>query len=383
MRFRVVTAAWVIASLAVLLAGFAGGAGAPAAPAKPPAPAVSGVRSRAIHRRRRRTADTELGKKAAAEVEKEMKVIDSYSTEELVRIVTRLRPYTEKPHQQYTLKVVDENGVNAFSLPGGYIFFTKGLLKAVESEDELAGVTGHEMGHICLNHARQEMGKDSKYLKVLAAFDLAAVMARSSGADPGAVAAVGMMVKTGTLNQWGEQCEYQADAASVRYLYASKVYNPVPMLTVTEGWRAMEDSGPKVDMGIYQDDPYGKDRVVAVRKLLDELHVPIERAGGQGIVASADGIEKNGKEVGEIRLNDVGSSNPRRRRRAFRRWPPSGVRICSIPCCCGNSNQWTSPRHSRTKAPCSCKPKAKPCSRSCPGTRRSTRRRWTNYPSRP
>ncbi len=169
----------VIASLAVLLAGFAGGAGSAGR-----AGGLGGFRSRAIHRRRRRTAAAELGKKAAAEVEKEMKVIDSYSTEELVRIVTRLRPYTEKPHQQYTLKVVDENGVNAFSLPGGYIFFTKGLLKAVESEDELAAVTGHEMGHICLNHARQEMGKDSKYLKVLAASILAAVMARSSGADP-------------------------------------------------------------------------------------------------------------------------------------------------------------------------------------------------------
>ncbi len=178
-----------------------------------------------------------------------------------------------------------------------------------------------------------------------------------------------MMVKTGTLNQWGEQCEYQADAASVRYLYASKVYNPVAMLTVTEGLAQMEEAGPKVDMGIYQDHPYGKDRVVAVRKLLDELHVPIERARvRKGIVASA---HSDGKERQRDRRDSPErrgrSSNPRRRRRAFRRWPArSGVRICSIPCCCGNSNQWTSPRRSRTKAPCSCKPKARPCSRSRP-----------------
>ncbi len=192
MRFRIVTAAWIIRVAGRASgAGLPDGAGAPAAPAKPPAPAVSGGTvpgdPPTTEEDKR---DAELGKKAAAEVEKEMKVIDSYSTEELVRIVTRLRPYTEKPHQQYTLKVVDENGVNAFSLPGGYIFFTKGLLKAVESEDELAAVTGHEMGHICLNHARQEMGKDSKYLKILAASILAAVMARSSGVDPGAVATV-------------------------------------------------------------------------------------------------------------------------------------------------------------------------------------------------
>ena len=384
MRFRVVTAAWACVSLIVLLTGLCGLAGAPAAPAKLPAPAVAGGTvpgDPPTTEEDKRDADN--GKKAAVEVEKEMKVIDSYSTEELVRIVTRLRPYTEKPHQQYTLKVVDENAVNVFSLPGGHIYFTKGLLKAVESEDELAAVTGHEMGHVCLNHARQEMARDSKYNKFLAPAILAAVLARSKGIDPGSVATMGMMIKTGTLNQWGEQCEFQADVASVRYLYASKVYNPVAMLTVTEGLAQMEDNGPKVEMGIYEDHPYGKDRVAAVRKLLDDLHVPIERPRvRKGILATAHEVEKGGKEIGELRLNEFVVFQPAVEVEDSRRWRGrSDPWNCWPPCCCGNFARWTSPA-STAMAQCWCKPKARPSSRSRPRTRLSTRPRWKNCPSR-
>ncbi len=193
-----------------------------------------------------------------------------------------------------------------------------------------------------------------------------------------------MMVKTGTLNQWGEQCEYQADAASVRYLYASKVYNPVAMLTVTEGLAQMEDSGPKVDMGIDQDHPYGKDAWLPCASCWMNCTFPSSARGAQGDRRERprDREERQGsrgdspERRGDLRTRGGGGG-------LFAGGRASGVRICSIPCCCGNSNQWTSPRHSRTKAPCSCKPKAKPCLRSCPGTRRSTRRRWTNYPSRP
>ena len=298
MRLRLLATVWACLTFGVLWTGSSprGWAALPA----PPAPtATSTVPLTPEEEAKEEKEDAEIGKKAAAEVEKEVKVLDTYSTTTLQQIVDRIRPFTEKPHQKYTVKVVDEKNINAFSLPGGYLYFTKGLVQAAESEDELAAVAGHEMGHVCLNHARKAMKRDAKYNKILGPLILAAVLARSQGVDPGAIAAMGSVLKTNTMNQWGQEAEFQADAASVRYLTASKVYNPVAMLTVLEGLAIIEKSGPEQNLGAYQDHPDAEERIEAVRTQLAVLHIPIERPRvRKGIIATANSAVVEGKGGG-------------------------------------------------------------------------------------
>jgi predicted Zn-dependent protease len=264
-------------------------------------------------------ADAEIGKSAAAEVEKQYQVLDDPA--DLARISTiieQVRPFTQKPKQTYTAKIVGPKDpkagpeINAFSLPGGYLYYTKGLIDAVESDDELAAVTGHEMGHVCLNHARKLMSKDERYSKLLTPIVLASILAQSKSVDPGAVAVVGSLVLQDALNSYGREAEAEADASAVRYLYASKRYNPVAVLTVVEGLAHIQARQAPLDLGVYQTHPDPAERVASVTRALEELKVPIERRRvTKGLAASAGPIVKDGKEIGELRLS-VGGSGPQR-----------------------------------------------------------------------
>ncbi len=251
-------------------------------------------------------ADAEIGKKASEEVEKEFKVIaDAPDLPRLQGIIAQLRPVTENPNQQYTVKVLDSKAINAFSLPGGYLYFAKGLLAAVESDDELAAVAGHEMSHVCLRHSRRLMERDEKYTKILGPVVLAAILAQKSGVNPGAVATFGSLVKMDAVNHYGREAEMEADAASVRYLYASKKYNPVGVLTVVEGLARIDSSQSSPNPGVFQTHPEAEERVAAVTARLEALKVPIERGRvTRGLTATAAIATKNEREIGELRLSD-------------------------------------------------------------------------------
>lgn len=66
---------------------------------------------------------------------------------------------SHRPNLQYTFRIVDSPIVNAFALPGGWVYFTRGILAHFNSEDELAGVMGHEVGHVVARHGAEQMSK--------------------------------------------------------------------------------------------------------------------------------------------------------------------------------------------------------------------------------
>ena len=71
----------------------------------------------------------------------------------------RLAATSERPDLPWTFRVVDDPAVNAFALPGGFVYVTRGLLTHVTNEAELASVVGHEIGHITARHTAAEMSK--------------------------------------------------------------------------------------------------------------------------------------------------------------------------------------------------------------------------------
>jgi predicted Zn-dependent protease len=67
---------------------------------------------------------------------------------------------SQRPDLAYTFRVLDSPVVNAFALPGGYVYVTRGILANLNSEDQLAGVVGHEIGHVVARHGAEQMSRE-------------------------------------------------------------------------------------------------------------------------------------------------------------------------------------------------------------------------------
>ena len=97
--------------------------------------------------------EVQLGKQSDAEVRKQMGIYNDAELQQYVRGVgDRLARAAHRPALPWSFAVVDEPAVNAFALPGGYIYLTRGIMPFLRDEAELAAVMGHEIGHVDARH---------------------------------------------------------------------------------------------------------------------------------------------------------------------------------------------------------------------------------------
>jgi beta-barrel assembly-enhancing protease len=126
------------------------------------------------------------------------------------------------PYQFAFHALADEQTVNAFALPGGQIFITMALLKRLESEDQLAGVLGHEIGHVINRHSAEQMAKSDFYQGLVGAV--------SAGMNMGQVAQYVAQMK---LMKFGREDEIESDDYGIKYMLNAK-YKPEGMIRVME-----------------------------------------------------------------------------------------------------------------------------------------------------
>ena len=138
----------------------------------------------------------------------------------------RLAATSERPNLPWTFHVVDDPVVNAFALPGGFIFVTRGILAHLNSEAELAGVVGHEIGHVTARHSASQMSKQQLAQLGLAVGTIASPdFARYSGL---AGQALGVL-----FLKFSRDNESQADDLGLRYMRRVN-YDPREMPHVFE-----------------------------------------------------------------------------------------------------------------------------------------------------
>src|SRR5678815_3633109 len=110
-----------------------------------------------------------LGQKSDGEVRQQM---GAYNDPALQRYIDgigqRLARTSYRPNLKWTFTVVDETAVNAFALPGGFIYVTRGILPFLRDEAELAAVLGHEVGHVDARHSASQISKQQVAGSVLA-----------------------------------------------------------------------------------------------------------------------------------------------------------------------------------------------------------------------
>jgi len=262
-------------------------------PAAPPAPAPTqaapsqAAQDDAKHKQDIQN-DIEAGKKYAEQADKELKVSqDAEANARLQRIgadiaaIANANPITalwgDKRFSAfpYSFKLVEGKDVNAFSLPGGYIYVYEGLIKYCESDDELAGVLAHEVAHASLRHVATLQREQSKLNAIQLPLILIAILASSNQAG-NVIQGVGVL-GTAIGSGWSVKAEEAADYGGFQYMLKSK-YNPTGMLTLMERLARDEKNQPTIDWGIYQTHPPSRERADSLSHDMAEANVPIERS---------------------------------------------------------------------------------------------------------
>lgn len=186
------------------------------------------------------------------------------------------------PYHGYNFVVLDTEEVNAFAVPGGFVFVTTGMLKFLNDEDELAAILGHEMGHIELRHGMRAVGTE----KVLKLFSMLKELGTSKGqGGEGALAAeVKQMVDevfekmfTSVRNGYGIETESQADWRSVQ-LSQALGYDTMALYEVLERFKA--------EKGTYGGASYPAERGKDVLKYRQQLGCPDGQTAGRSVRAA-------------------------------------------------------------------------------------------------
>jgi predicted Zn-dependent protease len=104
-----------------------------------------------------------IGQQQDAEIRREMGEYDDRELQSYVsEIGQRLAAKSHRPNLHWTFTIVDSPAINAFALPGGYVYITRGILPYLDDESELAGVLGHEIGHVTARHAAQQYTRQAE-----------------------------------------------------------------------------------------------------------------------------------------------------------------------------------------------------------------------------
>ncbi len=147
----------------------------------------------------------------------------------------RLAKQSQRPDLDWHFTVLDSPEINAFALPGGYVYVTRGIMAYMDSEADLAGVIGHEIGHVTARHGAQRATRQQNAgFGVLAATVLGAVLeSQGVGGAGGLASQVSQNVAAGYVASYSRDQELQADRLGADYLFASN-YDPQNMVDVIE-----------------------------------------------------------------------------------------------------------------------------------------------------
>lgn len=211
--------------------------------------------------------EIELGREAAAMMEEDLQLLED---EEVSAYVTRLgnalASRSGRADLAYTFRVVDTAEINAFALPGGFIYVHRGLIEAAENESELAGVLGHEIGHVVARHGVDQMRRAQ--IANLGLGVLGSLLGGGRAAEVGGMAAD--LVASGTFMKFSRDAEREADQLGVRNL-ADGGHAPRGMITFFEKLGALRESDPNAVDRFFASHPSPSERIENLGGLVTEL----------------------------------------------------------------------------------------------------------------
>jgi beta-barrel assembly-enhancing protease len=213
--------------------------------------------------------DVQVGRQAAAEAERQLPMLRDSQVEGYVNaIVRRLAGSAPGPRFPYQAKVVNAADINAFALPGGYMYVNRGLIEAVRSEAELAGVLAHEMAHVAERHGTEQATKAygaQAGLGILG--QLLAGRDRKLGTVEQIVGAVGV---NALFMKFSRNAENEADRVGAQMM-ARAGYDPMAMASFFDLLHAQRGKNPNAVAQFFSSHPAPANRSANIRAYSKQL----------------------------------------------------------------------------------------------------------------
>lgn len=206
-----------------------------------------------------------LGKQLAEEVARQTKMVDDPIVAEYVNRLGQNLARNSDAKFPITFQVIDDNSVNAFTLPGGHVFVYSGLIKIADEEDELAAAMAHEIAHVAARHLTC---RDSqKQLARLGTIPLSIALGGLGGyaARNAADAAIPM-----TFLSFSRHDEAEADYLGLQYMWAAG-FDPNGAISIFEKMELMQRSQPGAVTRLLSTHPMDADRIARTEKEIDAI----------------------------------------------------------------------------------------------------------------
>jgi len=195
------------------------------------------------------------GKQLADEVARESKIDDDPIVSEYINRVGQNLVRNSDAKVPFTFRVIDGEELNAFALPGGYVFVYSGLIKLASEEDEFAGALAHEIAHVAARHmtcraSEQQIATTAGIIPSIVLGPLGGWAARQA-----ANAAIPM-----TFRSFSRHDEAEADYLGVQYMYAAG-YDPTGSGSIFEKLEALQKTKPGAVARVLATHPMSSDRI--------------------------------------------------------------------------------------------------------------------------
>ncbi len=216
--------------------------------------------------------DIEVGRDASAQADKQLPLVTDSEVvryvNDLGRRLAALAPINSD--YPWTFKVVNSKDINAFALPGGYIYVNRGAIEAAEDEAQIAGVMAHETGHVVLRHGTHQASQMMLVQAPLAI--LGGILGQSSSlASELAQMGIGFGVNSILLKN-SRSAESQADEVGTYILYHAG-YDPRAMV---QFFKIIEQKYPQQTLEFFSDHPNPENRIEKVDAVIPQLGPPRE-----------------------------------------------------------------------------------------------------------
>ncbi|MDP2921918.1 MAG: M48 family metallopeptidase [Candidatus Omnitrophota bacterium] len=206
--------------------------------------------------------EVNIGKSIAEGIEKNKDIKldpDPLMTERVNEVGQKIASVSGRKEVLYSFRVIDEDEVNAFALPGGYVFVFKGLVDKVDSDDELAAVIAHEIAHVVARHS-------IKRLQGSVGYDILRILMAITGAgsrDAGRIDSA----FTQLIMSYSREDEALADKMAIKYLKGAG-YDPWAIVSLLKKLQEADKVAPIRPYSSYRSHPYVADRIRMVKKEL-------------------------------------------------------------------------------------------------------------------